>query len=532
MAGITKIIYSLWKALPTPFSSTSTDAKTSRLAKLRLLAYPVVTAGIAWGCYSLWRWFAQKHPTPPKKPSPTSVVQVVTPQPTSTETSVSSSTPQNTINPTPTVQNDLPSTVTPQPTSKILPTATNPHLLSDDLFEKAKACIDDDSYLTGLLESSHEDEPVYFPKDIPVVLKKCGSSKTQKRVESMRLAREICEKNGYKYLIIPQVQSYKDFTIETRLPIDMQGTKEQIGLYVEHHEKFTEAVKCFTALLFQTGWSHIAVSYDDIYALLLKKTVGKYDHFPLILEDGQGKIALTNFKYFSPHRSTGWLVDADLRKYLECRDAIYFFPYHFQEIVEISKKFEPTIEEGQLSKIREQSLELFKSVYENHLTFVQGKGITPSNPLAFAEITPARKEALKQTSIKILREDYWFKRCLGKNPEQTIKAFKAVFPEILNTITQFIVTQLNQTKQEPISSYQKLLSSRSLIFYRTSECYWQLTHNIGSKLTMIQKPSYQEIENFAATLVEGVFAELARGKEIAYYGVYENSRSNRHVIFL
>ena len=49
---------------------------------------------------------------------------------------------------------------------------------------------------------------------------------------------------------------------------------------------------------------------------------------------------------------------------------------------------------------------------------------------------------------------------------------------------------------------------------------------------MIQKPSYQEIENFAATLVEGVFAELARGKEIAYYGVYENSRSNRHVIFL
>ena len=62
MTSITKIICSLWNALPTAFSSSSTDAKTHGLAKLKLLAYPAVTAGIVWSCYSFWRWCVQKQP--------------------------------------------------------------------------------------------------------------------------------------------------------------------------------------------------------------------------------------------------------------------------------------------------------------------------------------------------------------------------------------------------------------------------------------------------------------------------------------
>jgi len=167
--------------------------------------------------------------------------------------------------------------------------------LSAALFEKAKTFVDPPANLSDLPRASACKTPVYFPHDLPVVLKQSGAVKAQERFEKMWQARDICEKNGYSHLVLSIARLYGDFIIENKLPITFQSTKEQIGLYVENHDKFTRAVEEFTRLLFQSDFYDITEYYG-----WAETVMGRYDNVSLYLEENRGRIGLLDLECFSP----------------------------------------------------------------------------------------------------------------------------------------------------------------------------------------------------------------------------------------
>ena len=76
-----------------------------------------------------------------------------------------------------------------------------------------------------------------------LVLKHSGTPQNIRRLNKMRLAREVCEKMGYTHLVVPRARLYKDFIVESRLPIILHNAKAQIDLYLENKEQFTTAIK-------------------------------------------------------------------------------------------------------------------------------------------------------------------------------------------------------------------------------------------------------------------------------------------------
>ena len=71
------------------------------------------------------------------------------------------------------------------------------------VFEESKRYIDAPQKLVDLPRASTGKAPVYFPKDLPVVLKYCGSPENKRRFEQMEQAREICDIHHYTHLVVP-----------------------------------------------------------------------------------------------------------------------------------------------------------------------------------------------------------------------------------------------------------------------------------------------------------------------------------------
>lgn len=401
------------------------------------------------------------------------------------------------------------------------------YLLSYKLLEKAKFYVDTPSNLQGLPQASRGNTPVYLPNDLPIVLKHSGCPENQKRFEQMKQGHEICKRSDYKHLVIARARVYANFIIESRLPIHEYDTKEQIGLYIENREKFTPVVKEFVGFLFQSDLSDITdVCYfsgqsrtKDPYGTLAKTPVGRYDNIALYLEEGQGKIGLVDLGEFSPGcaRVKDW-------PFLKCRDAIHLFPYHLEEIISEAKKFYPSIEimyRKKLKEERDETLKRFKIAYEDHLDFIKTKGISFDNLVEIPKIELARQESIKEVITLFIRQEHeskWFyKGCLGKDPQNTILLFENAFPEILNIITDFLSDTLknkHSNNRETISTYSQLLAFRTLLFKCNGHS--DLIKQILSKLGMIQLKEWNKNE-FVTLIIQEVFKELANGKEIAYY---------------
>ncbi|MFI5344336.1 MAG: hypothetical protein ACHQUC_08970, partial [Chlamydiales bacterium] len=170
----------------------------------------------------------------------------------------------------------------------------------------------------------------------------------ESRLISMEQAHEICERNGYKDLIIPQARGYGEFLVERKLPFE-QNSYTHIKLYAENHDKFDNAVTEFTGFLCQ---SFLCDIIDE-------RGLGRYDNVPLYIEDGQGKIGLIDLEQFYPNvgEVEDWL-------FLRCRDAVRLFPYHLDKIIEVAKKIDPSIEETRdlLIVERDKQLLMFKEI--------------------------------------------------------------------------------------------------------------------------------------------------------------------------
>jgi|GEM_PF-1397760 len=391
------------------------------------------------------------------------------------------------------------------------------NLLSYKLLTKAKPFVKDEQKLRELPRAGMGRTPVFLPKELPIVLKQSGSPKNQERFEKMKQARFICEKNGFHHLTIPSARVQGNFIIESRLPIHKPHTKEQIGLYMENREKFSQAAKEFTGFLCQAGLGDIVGGSNNPFQDLSQKDIARYDNVPLYLEKEQGKLGLIDLEDFMPYCFGGASC--------ACERAVSFFPYHLDAIIEEAKKFDQYIEydRSNLESIRDETLNYFKLAYGDHLAFIQKKGISIKEPTRMVEISAERSAEIQRKITSLIQkenEEYWYKNCLGKNPKEAIVNFEKAFPVIFNTITAFLSKQIAKNiaeEGEPISSIPKLLCCRTLGFDFHDLMYQDLMKQTVSKLDKIDIPDADKKTGFADMIIKAVFEELAKGGEIAYY---------------
>lgn len=189
---------------------------------------------------------------------------------------------------------------------------------------------------------------VYLPKESSYVYKRINADMAENRLMSMEQAHEICERSGYRDLVIPQARGYGEFLIEKKLPFN-QNSYTHMKLYAENHDKFDNAVTEFMGFLCQ---SYLCDIIDE-------HGLGRYDNVPLYIEDGQGKIGLIDLEQFYPvvGEVEDWL-------FARCLDAVRLFPFHLDQIMEVAKKIDPAIEEerDRLIAVRDRQLKMFKEI--------------------------------------------------------------------------------------------------------------------------------------------------------------------------
>jgi hypothetical protein len=143
--------------------------------------------------------------------------------------------------------------------------------LTAALLKRAKSCIDENRLGNGRY-------PVYFPNNLPLVLKHKSIGEVNQRFANIRKAKEICTAKGYNHLTVPGAYVYKDFLVEKRLPIESEiDIQEQMIFYAQHRDQFTEAVREFTALGCHANWSDLAGNSKHPFEELSKAPLGRYE---------------------------------------------------------------------------------------------------------------------------------------------------------------------------------------------------------------------------------------------------------------
>ena len=386
--------------------------------------------------------------------------------------------------------------------------------LSAYLLEKAKSCIQENRL--GARPTGHL---VYFPDNLPIVFKHKRAYELNQRFANIHKAKELCKAQGYKHLAVPGAYIYKDFLVEKRLPIEPKiDIREQMIFYAQHRDQLTEAVREFTALGVHASWSDLAGNSKHPFEELSKAPLGRYDNVPLYIENNQGKIGLVDLEYFSlntaEQKSSSWI------------DAIYLFPYHFEDILSVVKQFNPGIEEyrEELENRRDEALKRFHLLYHGHLSFTQQKGITVNDPTAFPRLEPARIEQIKLALEEVLRKELesgWVKLSSGREVDEAIRDFNQnKFPQVMEALHALIPAMLRdrlkwKSERGSVATIEKFLSIRTLEVDSFSNRLMDDEIDFP-KFEMFDENIYGS-GHLRNTLFETLFKELQKGGEIFYY---------------
>ena len=412
-------------------------------------------------------------------------------------------------------------------------------LLTPQLVVDARSYIDNRSF-DKLPVAYGAKARVYFPENLPIILKQLHFDKSaRERFNQMQQGRQLCQKNNYRHLVIPDAWLCGSFVIETRIPIKSRSNEEQIGfdigMYIENRDRFTNAIKEFVGFLCQSTLSDITGNVRNFYQFLDKTTpIGRYDNLLLHLEKAQGKIGLIDLEEFSPqcHRRD---VDSDWC-YFRCRDAVCLFPHHLEEILSVAKTFYPAIEtefREALTRVRDRSLERFKLVYHRHIEFFKENAITLKHPEEIPKLTEECQERLKESIAKYVQElhvgkakelygdddSIYIKGRLGVTPEESIKQSKEITPKIIGHIMGFISNCASCAvgPTGSVSSLTELVSIRKLYMGAQSQDYRDLLEAISSELPLLKIAKQIDRDTLAKLLMTKIFEKLVEANIICYF---------------
>lgn len=250
----------------------------------------------------------------------------------------------------------------------------------------------------------------------------------------------------------------------------------------------------------------------DPYQDLSNSPIGRYDNIALYIEKDQGKLGLIDLERFHPVCPHFESLEKEGEWYFEqCRKAICLFPYHFEEIITSVKEFYPNIEtylQG-LEKAKENTIDFFQIIYENHVKFVKNKNIALENPSEPIVVSADRKEELKRIIGSLAlkeKNDPKSNRFLGKQPNRIISLFQEAFPEILNLVTSEKIQK--KVGQQTVESLIKLVSCRTVRFN---------DQDLLDKIVDLLKTESAWDPYDFAFIVDHIFKQLVEGQEIAHY---------------
>lgn len=416
-------------------------------------------------------------------------------------------------------------------------------ILPRSLYDKAVQYIENPSKLELCPTIEEGASTVYAPKTVPLILKKNSECSASQRLCKMKLARKICEENGYTHLLIPRASIYHDFVdafiIEDRLPVKVTSTKEAIGFYTENFKLFDEAVKEFTGFLCQADIEDIIGSGQDAIGQLPDNSdeYGRYDNIKFCMEKGKGKIGLVDLEHLKPKYG----------KYCfkACQQATILFPYHLKEIIEVAKQYDPEIESyrNTLERFQKTVLDRFKLVHTNHLNFIQKYDNFRGAPILINRITEEQIQKINlqlKRLIKRLNKDKNgdHHKCLGDKPKKQIRQLKKteipqIIPALLSSISKIEKQEESKiAKQQNSSLGYKLLAKRTIVM----DCYGNSNYNLSEfnerleNLSSKLKSSYKV--SIKSLVTDLIFNTLKEEDLIAYFNPKVGWGSTRKVVFI
>ncbi|MBP9840862.1 MAG: hypothetical protein KBC64_00375 [Simkaniaceae bacterium] len=378
-------------------------------------------------------------------------------------------------------------------------------------FEKAVALIDDRTALKSLPQSLNGRSVVLLPHKLPIVIKCTGESRGLRRWRKMESARAICIRKNYTHLIIPTARLYRGVLIERKLPEANKEFKRFLGVYIAHREKFTQAITEFVGLLFRSKFPDIVDDGRSVYAAFGGVPSGRYDNLVPFIEKEVGKIGLVDLETFAPYVGAKHLYFY----FEQTRHAILLFPFHFEIIFELAKTYLPSIEEWKpaLATQAQRAIEGFETLYLNHLTFIEGKGISLDQAFHPIQVSEERRGSIQVELISFFRgrEEY---RSLIPNFREFSSLLEEWSAHLLDELITLLVQHTKMRDWYP-SSLDEIPAFRSFIrggFFETDPFYEGLL-----------KENKMKIENWHhrrlvyQKMIELIFSELKRGGEIAYF---------------
>lgn len=415
--------------------------------------------------------------------------------------------------------------------------------LDDVNFEKAKKYIDEKKVARS---RANGQTGVYFPPNETFIFKNSGANRFSLE-EKMEKAQQLRAKNSYNHLVVANTAVYGDYIIQSKLPINTNLNTGilQIGNYIENLDAYTDAIKEFTAFLCQSSLKDInSKTARGIYLRhLARTTIARHDNIGLILEKqntkAKGKIALVDLDGF----------DLKVSGIGGVEDAIRFFPYHADEIIEVARKFFPDIdkERSWLEEIRDGNLLYYNKIYTNHANFLKSKGISPINFNKIPEVSEERKiereEIIGEEILKTLQDDWIKMRFVNfkvdENSDELRLALRRISTEMIKSVELFISEHLNfklgnitsVTQEELIWKRQFIFSIESSNSY-LFKIYKDITQSL-KKIDFIEMKDsgHRGPEVITGQIIKVILKEMARGGDIAFVDIPEQS-NYESVIFV
>lgn len=330
------------------------------------------------------------------------------------------------------------------------------NFLSKTLFLSSKAFIDKCSDMSLQPKASAGITKVYLPDHLPVVFKELGPERSKKRFLTMCEARDLCCLMGYRHLLIPSAHPYQRYNIEDKLPVHAVTQREQIALYSENKDKFTQAVREFTGFLCHSIFPDILTETHP-YQRESKIPLVRCDNLPLVMEKDKGKIALIDLGGYAIRKEPLSLVEA----IESAKTAIFIFPYHFNAIFEaiVENCPEAYSEKAALQELCNEVIHRYKSIYEDHRDFILQKIHSPhsSNQKNIRAITTFEHSPLQSLDFQV----------------QFVEKIMSQIPDILteetssmNSLVQFVCSRSITIKCRSIlDSFAHDLSAEEAMYY-------------------------------------------------------------------
>ena len=418
---------------------------------------------------------------------------------------------------------------------------TREEVISSAQFESAKEMIKTGSYLYFPRASSGITK-VYFPTDLPFVLKASGLDKGYVRIQQMKQAFNYCKQKKFSALFVPRAILHGIFIIEERIPIPMDcHLQQQIGLYLENLSLFEQVAKELVLFLSENRLYDLdSGKQSDPYASLCPYPPLRYDNVTLFIEekkDGSatmGKIALVDLEKYSK-----LLRKVTKQDFLRgCYIALRFFPHHFETMCAASQELGIVLTEQEkegLMVVKNRMIDYFHLIYQKHKDFLIDRQIGLENAASFAEISNFRQQQIKDLIKPQVCE--WLQACYERSLAEVECFFDAHFSLFFQAAVELIVSHLNKAEFVPTSTLQLLqmrtITHQSLtipLFSRKftngkichlpiegSEKYFNLIRSSSDATVAspFQFENVEEFQNFASFILEQIYMQFKEGGEIA-----------------